>query len=295
MSSRTGAVFRPDFPPASLRTVAAAADAAGVDELWLWEDCFQQGGVAQAAVALSASERLVVGVGLIPAPLRNVASTAMEFATLEAMFPGRIRIGIGHGVQDWMRQAGAAVASPMTLLREYVLALRALFAGETVTVDGRYVRLSEVALEYAPPQHLPVLIGGTGAKTLRLAGEIADGVILDSGYTRTSVCDALAEVAAGRAGRTTAFSTVGFVACVPGDGSAAQLAKKAATFALTPEDGFGVGGTASDIVAGLAPYLDAGMSTPVLQPLGPVDTMAEFVTVCGEVAALIDSRADQGD
>jgi alkanesulfonate monooxygenase SsuD/methylene tetrahydromethanopterin reductase-like flavin-dependent oxidoreductase (luciferase family) len=286
-------VFRPDFPPASLRGIAAAADAAGVDELWLWEDCFQQGGVAQAAVALSASERLVVGVGLIPAPLRNVATTAMEFATLEAMFPGRVRIGIGHGIQDWMRQAGAAVASPMTLLREYVVALRALLAGDTVTVDGRYVRLSEVTLEYAPAQQLPVLIGGTGAKTLRLAGEVADGVILDSRYTSTSVRDTLAHVAAGRVGRTTSFSTVGFVACAPGDGAAEQLAQKAATFSLPPDVGFGVGGTASDIVADLAPYLDAGMSTPVLQPLGSLDGMPEFVTLCGEVAALVSSRAGQ--
>jgi alkanesulfonate monooxygenase SsuD/methylene tetrahydromethanopterin reductase-like flavin-dependent oxidoreductase (luciferase family) len=294
MSIRTGAVFRPDFPPASLRTVAAEADEAGADELWLWEDCFQQGGVAQAAVALSASERLVVGVGLIPAPLRNVASTAMEFATLEAMFPGRVRLGVGHGIQPWMRQAGAAVASPMTLMREYVLALRALFAGETVTVAGRYVQLSEVALEYPPPQQLPVLIGGTGAKTLRLAGEIADGVILDSRYTCTSARDALAQVAAGRAGRSDPFDTVGFIACAPGDDAADQLAQKAATFGLAPEDGFGVGGTATDIAAGLKPYLDAGISTPVLQPLGPLDTMTEFVAVCGEVASRIDSEVAQG-
>lgn len=292
MVIRTGAVFRPDFPPASLRTVAAAADAAGVDELWLWEDCFQQGGVAQAAVALSASERLAVGVGLIPAPLRNVASTAMEFATLEAVFPGRIRIGIGHGVQDWMHQAGATVASPMTLLREYVVALRALLAGDTVTVDGRYVRLTEVTLEYAPAQPLPVLIGGTGAKTLQLAGEIADGVILDSRYTGRSVQDAVAHVAAGRVGRTRAFSTVGFIACAPGDDAADKLAQKAATFELPPDGGFGVGGSVTDIVAGLKPYLDAGMSTPILQPLGPLDTMTEFVTVCGQVAAaLTDHRA----
>ena len=81
-------------------------------ELWLWEDCFLQGGIAAASVALSSSEALTVGLGVLPAPQRNVVSTAMEIATLEAMFPGRLRVGIGHGVQDWMRQAGAAVASP---------------------------------------------------------------------------------------------------------------------------------------------------------------------------------------
>lgn len=42
----------------------------------------------------------------------------MEIATLDRAFPGRVRIGVGRGVQDWMRQVGAGVASPMTLLRE---------------------------------------------------------------------------------------------------------------------------------------------------------------------------------
>ena len=119
MSARIGVVFRPDFRPDTLRETALAAERAGVVELWLWEDCFLQGGIAAAAVALSSSETLTVGLGVLPAPLRNVVTTAMEIATLEAMFPGRIRVGIGHGVQDWMRQAGAAVASPLTLMREY--------------------------------------------------------------------------------------------------------------------------------------------------------------------------------
>jgi alkanesulfonate monooxygenase SsuD/methylene tetrahydromethanopterin reductase-like flavin-dependent oxidoreductase (luciferase family) len=161
VSARIGVVFRPDFRPDTLRQTALAAEHAGVAELWLWEDCFLQGGIAAAAVALASSETLTVGLGVLPAPLRNVVTTAMEIATLEAMFPGRIRVGIGHGVQDWMRQAGAAVASPLTLMREYVTALSDLLAGRSVTVDGRYVRLDNVRLDWPPQQRVPVLIGGT--------------------------------------------------------------------------------------------------------------------------------------
>jgi len=164
VSVRTGIVFRPDFRPDTLQETAAAAERAGVAELWLWEDCFLQGGIGQAAVALVSSETLTVGLGVLPAPLRNVVTTAMEIATLEAMFPGRLRVGIGHGVQDWMRQAGAAVASPLTLMREYVSALSDLLAGQSVTVDGRYLRLADVRLDWAPQQRVPVLIGGTGPR-----------------------------------------------------------------------------------------------------------------------------------
>ena len=244
-----------------LRETASAAQRAGVAELWLWEDCFLQGGIAAAAVALASSESLTVGLGVLPAPLRNVVTAAMEIATLEAMFPGRIRVGIGHGVQDWMRQAGAAVASPLTLMREYVTALRGLLAGSSVSADGRYVRLDQVRLDWAPPQPLPVLIGGTGPKTLRLAGEISDGIILDSQYTPTTLRDALACVDAGRADRDqTPFSTVLFLEC-----SAGQVAET------------------------VGPYLDAGVDTLVFQPVGPQAALPELITAVGDVAARVQA------
>ncbi|MET0831100.1 MAG: LLM class flavin-dependent oxidoreductase, partial [Acidimicrobiia bacterium] len=136
-----GVVFVPQFPPERLRSVVAAADRAGLEELWLWEDCFLEGGISMAATALAWSERLVVGIGVLPVPLRNVAVTAMEVATLHRLAPGRVRVGVGHGVLDWMAQVGERVASPMTLLAEYVASLRRLLGGERVSVDGRYVRL----------------------------------------------------------------------------------------------------------------------------------------------------------
>jgi alkanesulfonate monooxygenase SsuD/methylene tetrahydromethanopterin reductase-like flavin-dependent oxidoreductase (luciferase family) len=262
VSARLGVVFRPDFSPASLRQIASATERAGVAELWLWEDCFLQGGISAAAVALASSETLTVGLGVLPAPLRNVVTTAMEIATLEAIFPGRIRVGIGHGVQDWMRQAGAAVASPLTLMREYVTALRDLLAGRSVTVDGRYVRLANVRLEWPPQQRVPVLIGGTGPKTLALAGEIADGVILDSQYTPATLRDALGHVAAGRADRDKIpFSAVLFLAC------------------------------SADRIAGSAdPYLEAGVDTLVFQPDGSQSVMPELITAVGDVAARLQAR-----
>lgn len=159
----------------------------------------------------------------------------MEFATLEAMFPGRSRIAVGHGVQSWMRQAGAAVASPLTLLREYTNALRSLLAGDTVSVEGRYVQLSDVRLEFVPERRPAILIGGTGPKTLRLAGEIADGVLVDSSYSTRTVHTALAHVADGRAaGGAGPFSTVMFVVCAPGNDADERLAAEAVRLEVPP-------------------------------------------------------------
>jgi alkanesulfonate monooxygenase SsuD/methylene tetrahydromethanopterin reductase-like flavin-dependent oxidoreductase (luciferase family) len=207
----TGVVFRPQSPPEQLPAVAEAAERAGVAQLWVWEDCFLAGGLTSAAVALARSERLRVGVGLLPVPLRSPALTAMETATLARTFPGRFLPALGHGVLEWMAQVGARVESPMTLLEEYTDAVRALLGGERVTREGRYVRLDDVALERPADQVPLVLVGARGPRTLELAGRVADGVVLDSGLDTDDVRDALSDVRAGRGGRDGPFHVVCYV------------------------------------------------------------------------------------
>jgi alkanesulfonate monooxygenase SsuD/methylene tetrahydromethanopterin reductase-like flavin-dependent oxidoreductase (luciferase family) len=213
-----GVVFTPMSPPEQLQDVAQAAEAAGVAQLWLWEDCFFEGGLTSATAALACTERIQVGVGLLPVPLRNPALAAMEIATVARMFPGRFRPGLGHGNLEWMEQVGARVESPMTLLREYTTAVRDLLHGRTVDVEGRYVRLRDVTLDWPPGSPPPLLVGGRGPKTVRLAGEVADGVILDAGFTLDETRAVFAATAEGRAaaGRTgEPFDNVVFVELDP--------------------------------------------------------------------------------
>jgi alkanesulfonate monooxygenase SsuD/methylene tetrahydromethanopterin reductase-like flavin-dependent oxidoreductase (luciferase family) len=173
-----GAIARPQLPPERIRDVALAAEAAELDELWLWEDCFWEGGISMAGAVLGMTERLRVGIGLLPMPLRNVALAAMEIAALDRLFPERFVIGLGHGVQEWMGQAGARVKSPLTLAREYFAALRGLLAGEEVTTSGDHVNLDHVRLVW-PPARVPALhMGAFGPKATRLTGEIGDGTIV---------------------------------------------------------------------------------------------------------------------
>lgn len=181
MDSPVVALIQPaDQPPERMLEAARAAEDAGLEELWLWEDCFAASGLAPAAAVLGATHSLRVGIGLLPAPLRAASLAAMEIGSVASMFPGRFLPGLGHGVQDWMGQAGHRAASPLTLLREQVSAIRALLRGQEIsTPGGRYVRLDQVALRFPPATVPPVLIGGRGPKTLALAGQLADGVILD--------------------------------------------------------------------------------------------------------------------
>jgi len=184
---RVGIIFRPQLPPERLREFVISAEAAGLDDLWLWEDCFAEGGLTTATAALAWSGSLRIGLGLMPVPLRNPALAAMELATLARLFPGRFVPAVGHGVQPWMEQVGARAPSPMTLLREWVTATRSLLRGDAVTVSGQYVRLTDVALDWPPAAVPPLLVGARGPKTLALAGELADGLVLDAGISPPGV------------------------------------------------------------------------------------------------------------
>jgi alkanesulfonate monooxygenase SsuD/methylene tetrahydromethanopterin reductase-like flavin-dependent oxidoreductase (luciferase family) len=101
-----------------------------------------------------------------------------------------------------MGQAGARAESPMTLLREYTTALYALLHGETVTTRGRYVQLDDVTLAWPPAVVPPLLVGGIRPRTVSLAGELADGVIIPGGVSpeevRTSVGHLHGQRSAGR-------------------------------------------------------------------------------------------------
>ena len=83
-----------------------------------------------------------------------------------------------------MEQVGARPRSPLTLLREYTVALRALLNGERVTTAGDYVRLDDVALDWPPDPPPPLMLGGEGPKSVALAAELGDGTLLVRGAER---------------------------------------------------------------------------------------------------------------
>jgi alkanesulfonate monooxygenase SsuD/methylene tetrahydromethanopterin reductase-like flavin-dependent oxidoreductase (luciferase family) len=281
LTPRVGIVFRPQLPPERLAGFAAAAQAAGLDDLWLWEDCFGEGGLTSAAAALAWTSSVRVGLGLMPAPLRNPALAAMEIATLARLFPGRFVPALGHGVQPWMAQVGARAASPMGLLREWVTAVRSLLAGDTVTVAGSYVNLDGVALDWPPAGAVPVLIGGRGPKTLALAGELADGLVLDAGTSPDTVRRAIAQAAAARP-----QEIVVYLPCGAGPGSAERIQAELPA-AAAPGAELAAVGSPADVAGTIRAFARAGASTIVLQPTGNDPDVAATIQLAGAARALL--------
>jgi 5,10-methylenetetrahydromethanopterin reductase len=185
--TRLGVMFQASRPVRELPELARHAEALGLDELWMAEDCFLHSGPAAASAALAVTERLSVGIGLLPVSVRNPAIAAMELATLANLYPSRTRVAFGHGVEAWMRQIGARPADRVIALEEIVGTVRSLLHGEEVSYTGRVVSIDAVALESPPDPPPTVLIGTTGQRGVEVAGRVADGVLLPEGASAGAV------------------------------------------------------------------------------------------------------------
>ena len=268
MDTTLALAFLPWFPPERWKPAVQTAERAGLDEIWLWEDCFAEAGVSMAAAGLAWTERIRVGVGLFPAPLRNVALLGMELSALAGMFPGRFLGGVGHGVQDWMGQAGVRVDSPLTLLREYLTALRQLVDGDEVTAAGRYVRLDRVRLAWPPGPEFPILAGSSGPRSLAVCGKLAAGTLLSGGVDPATVRRSVELIteARERAGLTGPHPVVAPVLVAVGADAEQRLEREGRAWDFPPGSDLTVTGDAVQVAAGLRRWVDAGATTVVVQP-----------------------------
>ncbi|QDP97922.1 LLM class flavin-dependent oxidoreductase [Microlunatus elymi] len=291
---RIGIHIPPTIPPERLRSLAERADRTGLDELWVWEDSFKQSGVASATAALAWTDNLRVGISLLPVPLRNPALTAMELATISRMFPGRFVAGIGHGVQEWMGQAGVRAESPLTLLREHATAIRRLLAGEEVSMDGRYVRLDRVRLDWPPTAPPPLMIGGAGPKSVALAAELGDGNLFTNALTDDQVRDLIAAVIAVKTkiGAADADRPEIGAAQIVATGPDAQqrLDRELPLWDAQPGLGIGVAGDARTVAAAARRYASFGVTSYGVQPTADEPDLEAFISfLAEEVKPLIAS------
>lgn len=284
-----GVIFQPSSAPESLRAAAVAAEAAQLDEFWVWEDCFKESGIATLVTALSVTDRLKVGVGILPMPLRNPAVLAMEIATIERLFPDRARFGVGHGVLDWMGQVGARAASPLTLMREYVPALRRLLSGEEVSVSGRYVNLDHVKLSWPPAAPTPILAAAEGPKTTQLVGEVADGIVLTGGWSADMVRSSVARAHSARqaAGEAGELQVVVFLMADFGDGSAERMELEFDRWNFAGERRYAAVGSVEQIAATVNEVYESGATTVLLQSRTDATDLTAFAGAAGRVRELL--------
>ncbi len=162
---------------------AAYAEAKGFTAVWQAESRLVREATVPLAAFASVTDRIKVASGVSDCWSRNPARLAATFSTLDDLAPGRVILGLGAWWDPLAAKVGIRRTRPLTAMREVVTVVRALLANETVTFHGDWVHLDGVELDYVyqerQPKDVPIYIGATGDKMLELAGEIADGVVLN--------------------------------------------------------------------------------------------------------------------
>lgn len=284
MSPRLGFAFVPTIAPERLPELARLTEQ-HLDELWVWEDCFKQSGLASAVAALACTRELTVGIGLMPVPLRAVSLMAMEIATVHRMFPGRFIPALGHGVQPWMAQAGVRVSSPLTLLEEYVTALRGLLNGEKVSVAGRYVQLEDVQLHWPADPSYPLALGGEGPKTLAMSGRLGDQILLSAAVSESEITAAHDVALAQWCLRDDAPPTMPVVHCLitaTGPGARERAEVELRTWGKPGVEDRCAVGDAAEIAAAIRRCVNAGATTIVIEPMLDETDPAGLIRFIGE-------------
>ncbi|HEY0950824.1 LLM class flavin-dependent oxidoreductase [Nocardioides sp.] len=187
---------------------ARYAEERGFDAVWQAESRLVREATVPMAAYAAVTSRIKVGSGIVPIWTRNVGLLAATFATLDELAPGRVMLGLGAWWEPLATKVGVERRKPLRAMRETVEATRRLLAMERVTYDGEFVHLDDVEIDIVhgdrSPKQVPIYIGATGMQMMELAGEIADGVLLNYMVSPSYNAQAMAALATGaaKAGRS---------------------------------------------------------------------------------------------
>lgn len=146
------------------------------------------------------TDRIGLGTAVVPIMLRHPALLAMEAATLDEVTGGRLRLGLGVShrmvVEGWY---GLSLDDPIGRMREHITVVRSILRYGTAAHEGRHHTARFSFLGYRSRPDIPILMAALGPRMLRLAAEVADGVVLwmaSPAYIRETVRPTLQEALA---------------------------------------------------------------------------------------------------
>jgi 5,10-methylenetetrahydromethanopterin reductase len=182
--------------------VARNAGELGVDGIWIGEDIGRgQDTFVLAAAILLQSKGIRVGTGIVPIAVHNITTLARAAVTLQEIGEGRFVFGMGiGGIQD-LQRINVKIKRPVTALKEGVDVLRRLWQAESITRNAEILQLQDYNLRLKKPIEIPVFLGVRGPQMLKLAGRIADGVILSGPFDYLRYAIEVIDKASSEAGR----------------------------------------------------------------------------------------------
>jgi 5,10-methylenetetrahydromethanopterin reductase len=188
--NRIGIYFTHALPLVDELKFARLAEEKGFDAVWQGQSRYDRDSIVPLTAYAAVTNRIKLGTGVLHAVARNVVMLAVEFLTLDELSTGRGILGISALWNPMAHEIGINMEKPLLAVEEYVIVLKKLFKGESVSFNGEYIHITNVKLG-RKARSIPVYVGATGFKMIELAGRIADGVVLNylisPDYTRQCV------------------------------------------------------------------------------------------------------------
>ncbi len=163
--------------------LAQFAEKHNFEAVWQAESRLVRDAIVPMAAFAAVTERIKIGSGVINNWTRNIGLLAATFLTLDDLAPDRVICGIGAWWDPLAADVGIQRRKPLKAMRETIEVMRRLLNMETVTYDGEFHKVKGIKLDVVhgrqEPRNVPLMIGSTGPKMTQLAGEIADGVVMN--------------------------------------------------------------------------------------------------------------------
>lgn len=179
------------------------AEEHGFEAVWQAESRLVREATVPMAAFAATTERIKIGSGVVNCWTRNVGLMAATFVTLDDLAPGRVMLGIGAWWEPLATKVGVKRERPLAAMREYIETVRRLIAMENVSFHGDFVDVDDIEIDIVhgdrSPRDVPIYLGATGMKMMELAGEIADGVLLNYLVSPAYNASAMEHLAAGAA------------------------------------------------------------------------------------------------
>lgn len=274
MRPRFSVRFNNDVSPQRFARLAALAEVAGFDQIWVSNDLFWHSAAVLVTAAAKTTSRIELGVGVFNPVSMHATEIAMLAASLADLTGGRFRLGLGAGADRFLTWAGLTFDPPVARTEKAIREVRALLAGEAPWVPEGRMRI--------PAAQVPIYVGAMGPAMLRLAGRVADGalpLLFPPSHHRA----AAAQIAEGAAGAGRSLESIDVAACIwCSIDRDAERAKRA----LAAKIAYYGPSFSADLLArsGLHPSdFDLGEVTPAMLSLGVAGGPDDVIAACAEL------------
>jgi 5,10-methylenetetrahydromethanopterin reductase len=201
MFRRLGVYLTRDLTLPDAIRLAQYAELRGFEAVWQEEQILGRDSLVVLGAFAATTTRIKLGCAVADPWTRNPAVLATALMTLDDLAPDRVILGVGGWADTPARQVGVERRTPLLAMREVTSAVRALLTGDWVTRSGQFVQLLNARLEMHPqrrePRRIPIYFGVTAASAMALAGEVADGVLINYLVTPAYTLPALEELRRG--------------------------------------------------------------------------------------------------